>query len=140
MHFPWLSPTSISRYLKSLEAADLIVIGNFNRAGFDRTQWFALNEDGIQRLSSVSIAPAIFQNEKWRLPKRKMEVAKTVNAFPELEGSIYQNGGTIPKSSTETTAKSSDKTPPAPQQPTPTQISEEEEQKEALFKRIGLKK
>ena len=59
-YFPWWSVMTISRIVKSLEEKQLIIIGNFNKLGYDRTQWFALNEEGINLLHSI----AIYQNDK----------------------------------------------------------------------------
>lgn len=54
-HFPWLSQATICRTIQELENKGLIVRGHYNRSGFDRTQWFALNYEGIDRLQSVRI-------------------------------------------------------------------------------------
>ncbi len=54
-YFPWWSIATISRTMKSLEEKGLIISGNFNRAGFDRTQWYALNEEGLRSLESIRL-------------------------------------------------------------------------------------
>lgn len=93
--FPWWSVTTISRIAKSLEEMELILIGNFNLRKYDRTQWYALNEVGINRLQSIQLNTAIFQNEKWNMPNCKMDNAKLQNA-------IRQNEKPIPETPTET--------------------------------------
>jgi len=40
--FPYLSEDQISRGLKKLEEANLIVRGNYNETKYDRTSWFAI--------------------------------------------------------------------------------------------------
>jgi hypothetical protein len=84
VYFPWWSMMTISRIIRSLEEKNLIVIGHFNKLGYDRTQWFALNEEGINGLHSV----AIYQNDKWNKPD--------TNAIYQNDKSIYQNGDIDP--------------------------------------------
>ena len=54
-YFPFLSRATIGRTLKSLEEKRLIIRGNFNRAAFDRTAWFALDEEGIAQLTAIRL-------------------------------------------------------------------------------------
>ncbi len=85
-YFPWWSMMTISRTLRSLEEKRLLLIGNFNKLGYDRTQWFALNEEGINSLHSV----AIYQNDKSIYQNGDIDPNKMVNG-------IYQNVTTIPE-------------------------------------------
>ncbi len=100
--FPFWSLTTISRIIKTLEHKELLVVSNYNKSGFDRTQWFALNEVGINKLQSVKLQETpIFQNEKWILHNGEIDPAKTVNRS-------RQNETTIPKTTTETTQTNDD--------------------------------
>jgi DNA-binding PadR family transcriptional regulator len=138
-HFPWWSIPTISRILKRLEDLECITIGNFNRVGHDRTQWYTLNEEGINRLASVRFdEPAIFQNEKWKRSKRKMEGQDLQNGFFDLkdpidqnEKSILQNVTTLPETSPEISTKTSPETPPPERQV--------EEEIADLLEQLGLK-
>jgi len=94
-HFPWLSQATICRTIQSLEEKGLIVRGHFNRSGFDRTQWFALNYDGIGRLTSVRTgedAPILHS------ATRTLQDAKSVL---QDAPSALQVEATIPESTTE---------------------------------------
>ena len=42
--FPYLKPNAVRTALKKLKDADLIIVGNFNKLAYDRTQWYALTE------------------------------------------------------------------------------------------------
>lgn len=43
-HFPWIkSRTTLTRYFKNLEAKGLLITGNFNKAGFDKTKWYTID-------------------------------------------------------------------------------------------------
>jgi hypothetical protein len=88
--FPWWSRATIARTLKSLEERQLITIGNFNRAGFDRTQWYTLDFEGIATLTSIRVDTSISQNETW-----------TSHAAT----SVSQDEPTIPETTSETTQR-----------------------------------
>ena len=42
--FPYLKPNAVRTALKKLKDADLLLVGNFNKLAYDRTQWYALTE------------------------------------------------------------------------------------------------
>lgn len=42
--FPYLKPNAVRTALKKLKEADLIIVGNYNKLAYDRTQWYALTE------------------------------------------------------------------------------------------------
>jgi DNA-binding PadR family transcriptional regulator len=95
-HFPWLSQATICRTIQSLESKGLIIRGHHNRSGFDRTQWFALNYDGIAKLQSIRIgedAP-IFQSAK-----RTLQDATSVL---QSATSMLRDEPTIPETPPET--------------------------------------
>lgn len=46
--FPWLSADQIRRALRKLETAGLIVSGNYNKVGYDRTKWYAVGDEGLR--------------------------------------------------------------------------------------------
>ena len=93
-YFPWWSTATISRAIKKLEELNLIKIGNYNKLSFDRTQWFAINIDGCKNLKSIVLNDSIFQNEKCKRTKCKMDVDKMKNAS-------LQNEMTIPETPAE---------------------------------------
>lgn len=112
-HFRYWSTSKISRILQKLEANKLILIGNFNKHKSDRTQWFALNPEGINMLTSVRLVDLpdpgirnrkpllenILQNEKC--------ISQNERSILQNEKCILQNETTIPKTSPENTTKTS---------------------------------
>lgn len=116
-HFPWLSQATICRTIQSLEEKGLIVRGHFNRSGFDRTQWFALNYEGIAQLKSIRIgedapilqsATSVFQDAKPVLHD-ETPVLQTEVTIPETTTErtteISNNNAAVPASGdTQTTA------------------------------------
>lgn len=98
-YFPWWSLMTISRIIKALEKRELLIVGNYNKSGFDRTQWFALNEEGINKLQSVKLQPApIYQNDKRVYQNDEIESNNLINRS-------NQNDTTIPETTTETTQR-----------------------------------
>lgn len=42
--FPWIkSRTTLTRYFNKLEAKGLLITGNYNKAGFDKTKWYTID-------------------------------------------------------------------------------------------------
>ncbi len=95
-YFPWWSVATIGRVIKRLEELELISIGHFNRAGYDRTQWFALNPVGLKRLRSLRLegATPISQIEK--------SISHAARSTSHPAKSISQPATTIPETTAET--------------------------------------
>jgi hypothetical protein len=106
--FPWLSIATISRVLKSLQDKDLLVVGNYNKVGYDQTRWYALNWDGVDKLQSVSIAPdgPILQNEKWSLQNEKSNFQSAKSKRQSAKSNL-QNRVTVPNDSPKEESKDS---------------------------------
>lgn len=45
----WISERTIQRYLKELNELGLIRIGDFNRYRYDRTRWYAVDEQALEK-------------------------------------------------------------------------------------------
>lgn len=48
--FPFWSERTIKRAFTSLEKQELLHVGNYNKAGFDRTKWYSVNYDTLNKL------------------------------------------------------------------------------------------
>ena len=60
-YFPFWSEGQISRGIKSLIKQNLILKGNYNRFKYDKTTWYALeNEDGL-----LEMAKPFATDDKW---------------------------------------------------------------------------
>lgn len=62
--FPFWTGKQIRRISESLIKQGVLVKGNHNKAGYDRTTWFALSDESI-------------------LPNRQMDLTKSVNGFSQ---------------------------------------------------------
>lgn len=51
-NFPWLSVRTVRRIFTNLEEKGLILTENFNKAGFDKTKWYSIDEDALNDLMS----------------------------------------------------------------------------------------
>lgn len=69
--FPYLKPNAIRTALKKLKDADLLLVGNFNKLAYDRTQWYALTEK----------AEALLGKHTSICKKPQMDLKKNTNGF-----------------------------------------------------------
>lgn len=86
-YFPFFSVATLSRVIHKLEDDELIRIGNFNNAGFDRTQWFYVDLEKCRNLKGFYI----FQNEKCILQNDVMHPRKMQDASSQNETTIHEN-------------------------------------------------
>ena len=57
-NFPFWSISTIKRAFTDLENRGLVIKGNFNKASFDRTGWYTIDEDAVEKLlSSGQVEP-----------------------------------------------------------------------------------
>lgn len=52
--FPYMNPKSISRWLRELEQAGIIKSGNYNKKKYDRTKWYSIIDDDINKEYSMT--------------------------------------------------------------------------------------
>lgn len=52
----WISERTIQRYLKELNELGLIRIGNFNPNRYDRTRWYTVDEQALEKRIQKCIA------------------------------------------------------------------------------------
>lgn len=64
-NFPFWSNATIRRTIASCEKQNIIIVGNYNRAGFDKTKWYTVNYEEIEGMSK-----RIAQNEQTSCSKR----------------------------------------------------------------------
>lgn len=64
-HFPFWSNATIRRTISSLEKQELVLVGNYNKAGFDKTKWYSINYSKLEGVSK-----RVAQNEQTSCSKR----------------------------------------------------------------------
>jgi hypothetical protein len=70
--FPFWSSRQLDRILKSLEAQEVVIVGNYNKAKYDRTKWYAFVD-----------YQTIHQTVKSNTPKREKQTTKRVKAITQ---------------------------------------------------------
>lgn len=53
--FPFWSTATINRAIQSLIDKQLVIIGNFNKAKYDKTRWFSINHTECAKLNSIRV-------------------------------------------------------------------------------------
>ena len=91
--FPYLTENQLRRALNKLIEDGLIVTGNYNKASYDRTLWYALTEKAMTILG-VDLTNANGKNHKSICEKNQMDFDKKPNA-------IGQNHEPIPDINTD---------------------------------------
>jgi hypothetical protein len=54
--FPYWSVHQIGRFLRELEVQGLVISGNFNKAGYDKTKWYSINDSFILQNCNIECA------------------------------------------------------------------------------------
>ncbi|HEX8550864.1 MAG TPA: hypothetical protein VF681_04850 [Abditibacteriaceae bacterium] len=110
--FPFWSPSTINRAIKSLEEKSLIKLGNYNQKKYDKTRWFAINFEKAAELKSIKV-------NGYKKPEAPKEVEGHGTGSKQNGTGLKQNntgsnqdGTTIPETSTETSTESLNYFPP----------------------------
>lgn len=90
-HFPEMSKRTIQRAMKKLEDENLIVKGNFNKSGFDKTTWYTLT-DLAYSIMTICHHPlrqnGVMDNDKMAKPIPQCTTADTQRTEKEIDKSI----------------------------------------------------
>ncbi len=54
-YFPFWNESTIKRTIQSLITKGLLIRGNYNKASYDKTNWYAMVYDNVKNLASLSI-------------------------------------------------------------------------------------
>ncbi|MCG2493197.1 conserved phage C-terminal domain-containing protein [Staphylococcus epidermidis] len=85
-HFPFWSVMTIKRAVYSLEKQNLLYVGNYNKAKFDKTKWYSINYEKLEGMKRTS-----YQNDTTNVSKRN--------------DGVYQNDTTNTRDYTEITTE-----------------------------------
>ncbi len=109
-YFPFWSCSTINRAIKGLIEKNLIFVANFNKYKYDRTRWFAINYDEVNKIRGVEVRgfKNLQQNSNSQNDLRSNQdgVCETQNRTADSQKDLLSNqdGTTIPETPTETPA------------------------------------
>lgn len=93
--FIWMGRSTLARTIDNLAEMKLILIGNYNEAKYDKTQWFAIEPEHCSALKTILCMPI---NEG---DLSKLSQNGTPPSSREKYSDLSQNGTTIPESNTQ---------------------------------------
>lgn len=107
--FPWLTEKTVQRYLKNLEDMGLLVTANYNKAKFDRTKWYSIDYDALEKLGQEDDSQEesgnseksddndnqSHQNAEDNLGSREDKVSKAKDNLGEAKGLSVPTKGTV---------------------------------------------
>lgn len=76
----YFTAPQIWRLLDKLVKDGALIVGNYNKRGFDRTRWYTLGDEVLRITKSQN---AFYENENSILRNREMDVTKSQNASHE---------------------------------------------------------
>ncbi len=106
--FPYMSNATIRRVLQSLEKSGLIITGNYNKAAYDRTKWYALTDKAfslfgfqppapplfafpgsqIEQMQGSDLSKSICSNQQMDLPESANGIASMSKPIPDINTDI----------------------------------------------------
>jgi hypothetical protein len=104
--FPYWSKHQIGRFLRRLEHEGLVVSGNFNKAGYDHTKWYSVNDSLILQICNIECAELqhrMYENAQPipyintdintdnNIEERKLKFASTLKPFVDVYGKDFLN-------------------------------------------------
>lgn len=79
--FPFWSENQLRYIIKKLSEMNVIIIGNFNKSSFDRTNWYTFSDEYLKEKEASKRNGSISENSQ-------MEVKKNTNGLVEIPKSI----------------------------------------------------
>lgn len=89
--FPYYKASKIERLLRQMESDGLILSGNYNKAGYDRTKWYSMPDFSLESLDisqSSNMKNGYCKNEECNLQNCSMESSNMKNAICKSEAPI----------------------------------------------------
>lgn len=111
-NFPFWHPSKIQRIFKSLEKKGLLLSANHNNAGFDKTKWYTIDYEKLQRMADdyESESPlfvngqSLIENKQW-LIRNEQSLPKYESPLIRNEQSLIAGEYPIPEDTTEDTTE-----------------------------------
>jgi len=89
--FPYFSKGIIQRLLKSMEKEGLLLAGNYNKKGYDRTKWYSMPEYravAIDTSHSPELVNGVINNDEPIHQIQQVHSPELTNGFTRIDGPI----------------------------------------------------
>jgi len=83
--FPYWSEKVITNIIKKLEDKKVLLVGNYNKASYDRTKWYSLD------IGLYDTFYNIYPNGQMELPKRSNANTQTVKPIPVINTDVISD-------------------------------------------------
>jgi hypothetical protein len=95
--FPYWTRQNIRTIISTCTQENLIIVGNFNQSGYDRTSWYALTETGLALFPELDSLVSTNQCIGWNQPMDGLESTNGMVAINQPIPDIKPNNKTIDK-------------------------------------------
>lgn len=139
--FPWIkSKTTIKKHFKDLKKLGLVLTGNFNQYSFDRTTWYTIDYEALEKFSDDFFAKKAAENQEDAVQSIGQELAKEEpkngphkgQNLPNDNGQkLAQQYHRLPETTTETTTYTDEQAESLPEE-----MQEKEKKEKIPYKKI----
>lgn len=84
-NFPFWSESTIRRTFKALREMGLVLTGNYNRAGYDKTLWYTIDYEALTKLEVdvVKMNTSSIQNDNMEMPNMGTPIPESTESTTE---------------------------------------------------------
>lgn len=139
--FPWIkSKTTIKKHFKDLKKLGLVLTGNFNQYSFDRTTWYTIDYEALEKFSDDFFAKKAAEKQEDAVQSIGQELAKEEpkngphkgQNLPNDNGQkLAQQYHRLPETTTETTTYTDEQAKSLPEE-----MQEKEKKEKIPYKKI----
>lgn len=139
--FPWIkSKTTIKKHFKDLKKLGLVLTGNFNQYSFDRTTWYTIDYEALEKFSDDFFAKKAAEKQEDAVQSIGQELAEEEpNNGPHKGQKLPNDNGQklaqqyhrLPETTTETTTYTAEQAESLPEE-----MQEKEKKEKIPYKKI----
>lgn len=139
--FPWIkSKTTIKKHFKDLKKLGLVLTGNFNQYSFDRTTWYTIDYDALEKFSDEFFAKKDAEKQEDGVQSIGQDLAEEEPKIDPHKGQNLPNDNgqklaqqyhRLPETTTETTTYTAEQAESLPEE-----MQEKEKKEKIPYKKI----
>jgi rubrerythrin len=93
--FPYLNGEQIRRTIDKLRKNKALLVGKFNKIGYDRTLWYSVSDEVLELYRDKSENAYLYNKYTPELPGGKLHLANSTNANDQTGNTDFQDDGNI---------------------------------------------